>query len=163
MARFKNELWYAIAAQLLTAWRDQLAAITGISDRRIIEERGSWQGYMRVRSVGAMGYTISEDALGFLFDEIPDRIYDPVIRDQIVSGRPPLVTGAAVSGGTALVCDAPGSGITTQVYEWFSATQEWELIGALVEHSTPGSGYYVLVNQSASGVLGLPSQFLSIA
>lgn len=163
MAKFKNELWYAVAAQLLTAWRDQLAAITGISDRRIIEERGSWQGYVRVRSVGAMGYAISEDALGMLFDEIPDRVYDPVIRDQIAAGRPPLVTGAAVSGGTTLTCDTAGAGITTQVYEWFAATQEWELVGALAEHSTPGAGYYVLVNQSESGVLGLPSAFLAIS
>lgn len=163
MAKFKHELWYAVAAQLLTAWRDQLAAVTGISDRRILEERSSWQGYARVRSVGAMGYTISEQALGLLFDEIPDRIYDPVIRDQIAAGKPPLVSNAAVSGGTTLTCDAPGADITTQVYKWFSATQEWELVGALAEHSTPGAGYYVLVNQSASGVLGLPSQFLAIS
>ena len=163
MAKFKCELWYAVAAQLLTTWRDQLAAITGISDRRIVEERGSWQGYVRVRSVGALGYTISEQALGLLFDEIPDRIYDPVIRDQIAAGRPPLVAGAAVSGGTTLTCSDPGSGITTQVYRWYSATQEWELVGTLAEHNQPGAGYYVLVNQSASGVMGLPSAFLAIS
>ena len=159
----KNELWHSIAGGLLTSWAAKLAAITSQADRELQDNRGVWPGWLTVNSYGAMGYTISHVALGLLYDEIPDRISDPVIRDQIAAGKPPFVANPGVSGGNTLTSDAPGATITTMVYHWLNdGTYGWVELGTLTDHAQPGAGVYVLVNESESGALGLPSAFLTL-
>lgn len=159
----KNELWHAIAGGLLESWRAKLASIISQADREIQDGRNVWPGWLTVQSYGAMGYTISEYVLGLLYDEIPDRISNPVIRDQIADGKPPMIENATVTGGNTLECDDAGAGITTMVYLWKNdGTFEWEEVGELATNSQPGAGVYVLVNQSSSGILGLPSLFLTL-
>jgi hypothetical protein len=150
-----------IAAGVLDDWEAELAAITSVDTRRVLDDTRSWQGWLRERSARATGIVMSEVTLGRIYDEIPDRVYDPVIRDQTAISRPPFVENAAVVEG-ALTCNTPGTGFTVMVYRWNSATREWPEIGTLAEHSQPGVGYYVLVNRSESGSLGLPTRFLAI-
>ena len=157
----KNELWHALSAGLLTLWQNQLTATTSQADREIQENRSAWPGWLTVQSYAALGYTISQHTLGLLIDEIPERISNPVIRDQIAAGKPPFVVNAA-SDGTTLTCDTAGAGITTMVYSWDAGQREFEEVGELATNNMPAAGYYVLVNQSEGGVLGLPSVFLQI-
>jgi len=156
-----NELWHAVAGGLLSSWEAKLAAIWSQADRDLQERRGVWPGWLIVTSYGAMGHTISDDALGLLFDEIPDRVSDPTIRDQIAAGKPTFV-GNPASDGTTLTGDDPGPDVTTMVYSWDSSLKEWEEVGTLADNSTPPSGTYVLVNVTDSAI-GLPSPFLTIS
>ena len=158
----KNELWHAISAGLLSSWEAKLTATTSQADREIQENRNSWPGWLTVQSYSALGYTMSEFTLGLFMDEIPERISNPVIRDQIAAGKPPFVSNAS-SDGTTLTCDAAGAGITTMVYSWDAGLREWSEVGDLASNSTPPAGYYILVNKSdGDGILGLPSAFLTI-
>jgi len=150
----------------LEAWRAKLAACTSQADREIQDTRSAWPGWLTAQSYGAMGYTISQLALGLVYDEIPDRVGNPVIRDQIAVGKPPLVVNARPVGGNTLMADAVGLPIVTMVYRWLNdGTRRWEEVGTLTASPTPGAGVYVLVNSSdgsESGVLGLPSAFLTL-
>ena len=162
----KNELWHAIAGGLLNTWLAELVAITNIDTRQVLELKSVWPNWLRVKSIGAMGYTASDNTIGLLYDEIPDRIYDIAIRDQVTVGKPPLVENASVSGGNTLVCDAPGSGYETHVFSWNSGTREFELVGELSTNNQPGAGYYILVNTFEADpgkVYGLPcGEFLQL-
>jgi len=84
-----------------------------------------------------------------LYDEIPDRVSNPVVRDQIAAGKPPLVVNAGVSEGNTLTGDVPGLPVVTMVYEWLNdGTRQWVGLGTLVADPQPGAGVYVLVNKS---------------
>ena len=161
-----NELWQAVAGGLLAAWEAKLAACTSQADREIQDTRNAWPGWLTAQSYGAMGHTMSQDTLGLLYDEIPHRVSNPTIRDQIAAGKPPFVVSAAVSGGNTLTCVAPGAPIVTMVYKWLNdGTRRWEQIGLLTDDPSPGAGVYVLVNKSqdtSAGVVGLPSLFLTL-
>lgn len=160
----KNELWHAVSAGLLKAWKDELLAITNQDARSVLEMKSVWPAWLLEKSYSAVGNVISDGTLGELYDEIPDRIYDTTIRDQVTTGKPPLVENASISGGNTLLCDSPGSSYTTYVFEWDSGLREFTEIGPLSINSQPGSGYYVLSNTFTENTdeFGLPSAFLQL-
>lgn len=160
----KNELWQAVAAGLLNSWQAELAAITNQDSRNVLDIKNVWPAWLLEKSWAAIGNVMSDTTLGELFDEIPDRIYNPVIRDQVTMGKPPLVTNASTSGGDTLICDSPGTGYTTYVFEWDSANRTFTKLGVLTDNSQPGSGFYVLVNAFSENTdeFGLPSLFLQL-
>ena len=159
----KNELWQSVASGLLNSWQAELVSITNQDSRNVLEMKRVWPSWLLERSWVAIGNVMSDTTLGQLYDEIPDRIYNPVIRDQVSLGKPPFVENADVTGGNTLVCDSPGDSYATYVFEWDSGNRTFTELGPLSENSQPGAGYYVLANTfsaSPGDVFGLPSLFM---
>jgi hypothetical protein len=141
---FKNQLWQAIASGLLETWRAELASITNVDSRALLQSRGVWSAWLTETSWAAMGHVVTEQTVGLLTDEIPDPVYEPVIRDQVSIGKPPRVTGAETAGGDTLIADDPGASYEVWVFSWDSGAQEFTEVGALSDNAQPGAGYYVL-------------------
>lgn len=161
----KNELWQAIAAGLLNSWQAELVSITNQDSRNVLQIKNVWPSWLLEKSWSATGNVISDTTLGQLYDEIPDKIYNPVIRDQINLGKPPFVTNATVTNGNTLTCDNQDTLYTTYVFSWDSGQREFTELGTLSENSQPGSGYYVLVNTFSDNPgesFSLPSLFLQL-
>lgn len=159
-----DETWQAVAAGLLNAFLAQIVAITNQDSRRVVNDARSWQGWIRQASFGALGSILAENTIGRLMNEIPDRVYVPVLRDQVSIGLPPLPTGASAGGGT-IVVDDPGVNYETYVFEWASGGKTFTELGDLASNSTPGAGVYVVAHTfsaSPGDVFGLPSAFLTI-
>lgn len=163
----KNEFWHAIAAGLLNVWQSELVAITNQDARNVLSMKNVWQSWLYEKSYGALGNVASDNTIGLVYSEIPDRIYNPVIRDQVTinPSRPPLVENASVSGGNTLTCTDPGASYETYVFEWDSSERTFTELGTLTDNSQPGAGYYILVNTFSDNPgekFGLPSLFLGI-
>lgn len=160
-----TELWQAVASGLLNAWLAQIVAITAQDSRRVVDDAASWPGWVRQASFGAMGNIITDTALSLLYSEIPDRVYNPEIRDQVAINMPPLPIDADATGGTITVTP-PGASYTTYIFSWNAGEKKFTELGALAVNNTPGAGVYVVSNTITAdpgALFGLPSQFLTIA
>lgn len=158
---YRDEFMQAVAGGLLKKLYDELIAKPDINERRILKDRDAWRGWLSCESSKAMGHTVSNDVISQLYTEIPDMVYDVALRE--VEGRPSTPTGAGSADGQTIVCDSPGTGITTYVISWNSGTREWTEIGPLSTNSTPGAGNYVLVNRDdETDIDSINTQFIEL-
>jgi hypothetical protein len=156
-----HEVWRVVASGGLTLLLNKLQSISSIDTRaRLLEQRDVLR-WLRVELAAptSLAFALSEAALGQLWDEIQaSAYYEPTLRAQ----DPPLPQDAAVVDGTTLSAAAPATGYTLHVYAFDGLT--FTELGPLSEHAAPGAGNYVLaVKDDTTGVVGLPSLFLTIS
>lgn len=157
-------VWHSFASGLVDAIIAKAASITGVSDRQMLFEHNSWQGYIAVSSVAALGYVTPNETVQAIYNQLRDNIVaNPSLKDQSI----PMVTGAGTSGDPpdTLIADTPPSGYTVFVYSFDSGTRVFSEVGALDSNSQPGAGVYVLAHKEEGGgtVPSFPSLFLTLS
>jgi len=155
----QNEFWRVVASGLFQALLDDLVAVTNRDARHRMIENGAFTGALYRACYDSLGYVVGSQAINLCWSYMADSVYNPHLRDDI----PPMVSGAAVSGGDTLVADAPPEGYAIYVYMWDYTT--FTEVGLLSENNQPGADVYVLalVDDENPMNVGLPSSFLTLA
>lgn len=164
-----DELWRVWASGGFNLLLAKMQSVTNIDLRARLLDGRDHLSWLRVElaASGSLAFAVSSSVLGLLWDEVQtSAYYAPELREQAV----PIVTGATVTGGDTLEADPAPEGYETLVYS-FNNGLTFAEIGLLSEHSTPGTGNYVLASVEFTagvdeapdvyGAVSLPSLFLT--
>lgn len=138
-------LWRLIAAGFLNTLLGYMVTVTNNDSRVRLTQENAFCGRLIMDAFSSLGFVMPQETIGRLQDLIEDVQFGP----RIITPDVPFVENVRVVDGTLTADAVPEGGTTTLVYQWDYV--RFNSVGPLSEHSHPGTGMYVLVNQATNG------------